>query len=166
MAGRSPSACSSTSARPSPAHNRRPARWSRWHAAIRGCGGRPDRRCRPCAMRWRGTRWMRRRLRSPSGARREENAEGGTPTFATSIFKLYRSELTQRRTEMIVSMMGSQRGRLVRRGLCQRRAGRDAVLARTQEGRHHRRRHLRSSAQHHRQACARSSRLETAETGT
>ena len=39
---------------------------------------------------------------------REENAEGGTPTFATSIFKLYRSELTQRRTEMIVSMMGSQ----------------------------------------------------------
>jgi alkylation response protein AidB-like acyl-CoA dehydrogenase len=39
---------------------------------------------------------------------REENAEGGTPTFATSIFKLYRSELTQRRTEMIVSMMGSR----------------------------------------------------------
>ncbi len=39
---------------------------------------------------------------------REENAEGGTPTFATSIFKLYRSELTQRRTEMIVAMMGSQ----------------------------------------------------------
>ena len=39
---------------------------------------------------------------------RQENAEGGTPTFATSIFKLYRSELTQRRTEMIVSMMGSQ----------------------------------------------------------
>lgn len=39
---------------------------------------------------------------------REENAEGGTPTFATSIFKLYRSELTQRRTEMIVGMMGSQ----------------------------------------------------------
>ncbi len=39
---------------------------------------------------------------------REENSEGGTPTFATSIFKLYRSELTQRRTEMIVGMMGSR----------------------------------------------------------
>lgn len=39
---------------------------------------------------------------------REENAEGGTPTFATSIFKLYRSELTQRRTEMVVGMMGSR----------------------------------------------------------
>ncbi len=39
---------------------------------------------------------------------REENAEGGTPTFATSIFKLYRSELTQRRTELIVRMMGTR----------------------------------------------------------
>jgi len=39
---------------------------------------------------------------------RAENAEGGTPTFATSIFKLYRSELTKRRTELIVRMMGSQ----------------------------------------------------------
>jgi acyl-CoA dehydrogenase len=38
----------------------------------------------------------------------EENTEGGTPTFATSIFKLYRSELTQRRTELIIHMMGSQ----------------------------------------------------------
>ncbi len=38
---------------------------------------------------------------------REENAQGGTQTFATSIFKLCRSELTQRRTELIVSMMGT-----------------------------------------------------------
>jgi acyl-CoA dehydrogenase len=39
---------------------------------------------------------------------REENTDGSTQTFATSIFKLYRSELTKRRTELIISMMGSQ----------------------------------------------------------
>jgi acyl-CoA dehydrogenase len=39
---------------------------------------------------------------------REENADGGTATFATSIFKLVRSELTIRRTELIISLMGSQ----------------------------------------------------------
>ena len=39
---------------------------------------------------------------------REENRDGSTQTFATSMFKLYRSELTQRRTELIVSMMGSR----------------------------------------------------------
>jgi len=39
---------------------------------------------------------------------REENTEGGTQTFATSMFKLYRSELTKRRTELIVSMMGTR----------------------------------------------------------
>jgi alkylation response protein AidB-like acyl-CoA dehydrogenase len=39
---------------------------------------------------------------------REENAGGGTQTFATSMFKLYRSELTKRRTELIVSMMGTR----------------------------------------------------------
>jgi hypothetical protein len=37
---------------------------------------------------------------------REENADGTTATFATSIFKLCRSELTIRRTELIVSLMG------------------------------------------------------------
>lgn len=39
---------------------------------------------------------------------REENADGATQTHATSIFKLYRSELTIRRTELIVSMMGTR----------------------------------------------------------
>ncbi len=39
---------------------------------------------------------------------REENRDGSTQTFATSIFKLYRSELTKRRTELIVSMMGTR----------------------------------------------------------
>lgn len=39
---------------------------------------------------------------------REENAEGATATYATSIFKLVRSELTIRRTELIVSLMGSR----------------------------------------------------------
>jgi len=39
---------------------------------------------------------------------REENADGGTQTYATSIFKLYRSELTKRRTELIVALMGSR----------------------------------------------------------
>ncbi|MDP6377840.1 MAG: acyl-CoA dehydrogenase family protein [Pseudomonadales bacterium] len=39
---------------------------------------------------------------------REENADGSTQTFATSLFKLYRSELTIRRTELIVSMMGTR----------------------------------------------------------
>jgi len=39
---------------------------------------------------------------------REENADGATQTFATSIFKLTRSELTIRRTELIVSLMGSR----------------------------------------------------------
>ena len=39
---------------------------------------------------------------------REENRDGSTQTFATSIFKLYRSELTRRRTELIVSMMGTR----------------------------------------------------------
>ena len=34
---------------------------------------------------------------------REENADGATQTYATSIFKLYRSELTIRRTELIIS---------------------------------------------------------------
>jgi acyl-CoA dehydrogenase len=39
---------------------------------------------------------------------REENADGATQTFATSIFKLVRSELTTRRTELIVSLMGTR----------------------------------------------------------
>ena len=39
---------------------------------------------------------------------REENADGTTQTYATSIFKLCRSELTKRRTELIVSMMGTR----------------------------------------------------------
>ncbi|MDA1075469.1 MAG: acyl-CoA dehydrogenase family protein [Proteobacteria bacterium] len=39
---------------------------------------------------------------------RQENADGATQTYATSIFKLYRSELTKRRTELVVSMMGTQ----------------------------------------------------------
>lgn len=39
---------------------------------------------------------------------REENTDGATQTFATSIFKLCRSELTKRRTELIVSMMGTR----------------------------------------------------------
>jgi alkylation response protein AidB-like acyl-CoA dehydrogenase len=39
---------------------------------------------------------------------REENADGATQTFATSMFKLYRSELTTRRTELIVAMMGTR----------------------------------------------------------
>jgi len=39
---------------------------------------------------------------------REENTDGSTQTFATSIFKLYRSELTKRRTELIITMMGSR----------------------------------------------------------
>jgi alkylation response protein AidB-like acyl-CoA dehydrogenase len=38
---------------------------------------------------------------------REENADGATQTFATSMFKLFRSELTKRRTELVVSMMGT-----------------------------------------------------------
>lgn len=39
---------------------------------------------------------------------REENADGRVQTFATSIFKLYRSELTKRRTELLVSLAGSR----------------------------------------------------------
>ncbi|MCB1684484.1 MAG: acyl-CoA dehydrogenase family protein [Pseudomonadales bacterium] len=39
---------------------------------------------------------------------REENADGGTQTFATSIFKLVRSELTKTRTELILTLMGSR----------------------------------------------------------
>ncbi len=39
---------------------------------------------------------------------REENTAGTTQTFATSMFKLYRSELTIRRTELILSMMGTR----------------------------------------------------------
>jgi len=39
---------------------------------------------------------------------REENSDGGTATFATSMFKLYRSELTKRRTELVVSLMGTR----------------------------------------------------------
>jgi alkylation response protein AidB-like acyl-CoA dehydrogenase len=39
---------------------------------------------------------------------REENADGATQTFATSMFKLFRSELTKRRTELVVSMMGTR----------------------------------------------------------
>jgi alkylation response protein AidB-like acyl-CoA dehydrogenase len=38
---------------------------------------------------------------------REENAEGGTQTYATSIFKLVRSELTKTRNELILSLMGT-----------------------------------------------------------
>ena len=36
----------------------------------------------------------------------EENREGGTPTFATSMFKLYSSELGKRRAETTVSILG------------------------------------------------------------
>ena len=39
---------------------------------------------------------------------REENADGATQTYATSIFKLYRSELTIRRTELIISLLGTR----------------------------------------------------------
>ena len=39
---------------------------------------------------------------------REENASGGTPTHATSMFKLFGSELVNRRAELIVSMLGHQ----------------------------------------------------------
>lgn len=39
---------------------------------------------------------------------REENGDGRTQTFATSMFKLYRSELTKRRTELVVTMMGTR----------------------------------------------------------
>jgi acyl-CoA dehydrogenase len=39
---------------------------------------------------------------------REENTEGGTQTYATSIFKLFRSELTNRRTELIISLRGTR----------------------------------------------------------
>ena len=39
---------------------------------------------------------------------REENADGTTQTYATSIFKLYRSELTIRRTELIISLLGTR----------------------------------------------------------
>ncbi len=39
---------------------------------------------------------------------REENTDGRTQTYATSIFKLCRSELTVRRTELIVAMMGTR----------------------------------------------------------
>jgi len=39
---------------------------------------------------------------------REENAGGTTQTFATSIFKLFRSELTKRRTELILALTGTQ----------------------------------------------------------
>lgn len=38
----------------------------------------------------------------------EENFSGGTPTHATSIFKLVGSELANRRVELIVSLLGSQ----------------------------------------------------------
>lgn len=37
-----------------------------------------------------------------------ENAQGGTPTHTTSIFKLIGSELANRRGELIVSLLGSQ----------------------------------------------------------
>jgi acyl-CoA dehydrogenase len=39
---------------------------------------------------------------------RQENSEGGTQTFVTSIFKLVRSELTKTRTELILSLMGTR----------------------------------------------------------
>jgi len=38
----------------------------------------------------------------------EENRTGGTPTFATSMFKYYASELGKRRAELTISMMGTQ----------------------------------------------------------
>jgi len=38
---------------------------------------------------------------------REESAGGG-PNAASSMLKLYRSEFTQRRTELVVAMMGSR----------------------------------------------------------
>jgi acyl-CoA dehydrogenase len=38
----------------------------------------------------------------------EENASGGTPTFATSMFKLYASEHGKTRAELVLAMMGSQ----------------------------------------------------------
>ena len=38
----------------------------------------------------------------------EENREGATPTFATSMFKYYATEITRRRMECSISMMGTQ----------------------------------------------------------
>jgi alkylation response protein AidB-like acyl-CoA dehydrogenase len=38
----------------------------------------------------------------------EENREGATPTFATSMFKYYATEITRRRLECSISMMGTQ----------------------------------------------------------
>ena len=38
----------------------------------------------------------------------EENQEGATPTFATSMFKYYATEITRRRMECSISMMGTQ----------------------------------------------------------
>ena len=38
----------------------------------------------------------------------EEDREGGTPTFATSMFKYYITEISRRRMECSISLMGSQ----------------------------------------------------------
>ena len=38
----------------------------------------------------------------------EENQEGGTPTFATSMFKYYITEIARRRMECSISLMGTQ----------------------------------------------------------
>lgn len=38
----------------------------------------------------------------------EENASGSTPTFATSMFKYYATELSKRRSEAMVSLYGTQ----------------------------------------------------------
>ena len=39
---------------------------------------------------------------------REENAAGGTPTHASSMFKLFGSELVNQRAELIISLLGAQ----------------------------------------------------------
>ena len=38
----------------------------------------------------------------------EENSGGGTPTYATSIFKYVSSELAKRRQELVISLLGTQ----------------------------------------------------------
>ena len=89
----------------------------------------------------------------------QEATTNKAPTFMSSLFKLYGTEQNIRRSDLIMSLMGSQGSRLGRRWFRGPRAGTNACLAAFQS-QLHRRRKLRGHAQHHRQADSRVTRLE------
>ena len=84
----------------------------------------------------------------------EEAKAGQGPGPASSMFKLYGTEMNKRRYELLVKILGTNALRLGRRRLHAARARDDARVA-ALEGQLDRGRHQRSAAQHHRQARAR-----------